>query len=218
DHVRIHDVGDGLLLREFPYSHVKTVAFSPDGRWLAMTHGDRTILHATADWNQRREIVTAEWLTEALEFAPDSNAIATSDADLCVNLWDVRSARRMRRSEPLSDLITALFYSPQGDRIGAVSKDGTAYILDADTLETLLSLPIPSEWTFAGGFSPDGNRFVVGVEHVTQVFNAGPIEQWKRLNVQELREIVCGPLADSESELSPRASPHAPYATEASAD
>ena len=71
-------------------------------------------------------------------------------------------------------------------------------LLDAETLEPQLTLPIPPAWTFHGAFSDDGNRLVVGSGKVSRIYDAGKIGALRRLNVKQLREIVCGPLADQQ--------------------
>ncbi len=71
-------------------------------------------------------------------FSSDGERFFASDEERRVNLWDVDTGTLIRRTEPLSDLPTALALSPAGDRIAAYCKSCTVELLDADTLDILL--------------------------------------------------------------------------------
>ncbi|MFI9580345.1 hypothetical protein ACIHCQ_00475 [Streptomyces sp. NPDC052236] len=95
--------GTGRTQRVLPgESAVKAVAFSPDGRYLAMAdhygrvtlwdgHGENRLAllrPAVADPGAR-----PDWRIPALAFSPDSRTVAVGDADGAVRLWDTASPR-----------------------------------------------------------------------------------------------------------------------------
>ncbi|MGF1583340.1 MAG: protein kinase [Gemmataceae bacterium] len=106
-----------------PKSAVHTLAYSPDGKWLAsseMTPEDRgqVSLWNCATGQFVRKIVaghTAKITT--LAFSPDGTILATGGEDSTVRLWEVRSGSEVTifRSHPGS--VTGLAFSPNGDRL-----------------------------------------------------------------------------------------------------
>ena len=186
--VQLFAADDGELLRNFRLPWVFCVSFSDDGRLFAASRGNITHIFRTTDWTSQCTIQTSKdgTATRGLDFFQDGKTLAASD-EHHVSLWDVGSGRLLRRSEPLSDLITVLDISPNDQRIAAFTKDGAIHLMHSETLDPQLTLPFPAGWTFHGSFSPDGNRIVVGAGHACRVFEADGIERLEKLNLKELQ-------------------------------
>jgi len=90
-------------------SGLRDLAFSPDGRWLAGSDGDRhLLLWDVADPSKARRLLGHFDTIETLVFTPDSLAIVTggSRGELCI--WDVRTGRLTLRMQRLDSPIRAL--------------------------------------------------------------------------------------------------------------
>jgi WD40 repeat protein len=140
----------------------RAVAFSADGKTLAVVAGD----HRITLWDVGRQAVVAR-LDEgdqvgAVAFAPDGRTLAASAYDRVV-LWDLAS-RRQRASLPMGTFNVAgrLVFSPDGRVLAAGDGGGKLILWDVarGTRLAILSTGIGSINDLA--FRADGRRVVVG--------------------------------------------------------
>jgi WD40 repeat protein len=126
------------------------VAFSPDGRLLALSGPERTVkLFDTATGKLVYTLSTAQkWGINAFSFTPDSRAAATRDAqDKTVRLWDLSSGTEVRSvvgrkrnletkskatSLPTDEFISVPL-SPDGATVLAEKEDDIVTVFDAAT-------------------------------------------------------------------------------------
>lgn len=150
---------------------VNTVAFSPDGRWLATAGDDRTVkLWDTATGRLARILAGHIKKVGDVAFSPDGRYLASSDGQQVVHLWDpvsgalIRSLEETQKRSRFYVARQAIAFSPDGVLLaqgyalwdvasGARIRD--AYRLDERT-------PPPSdEVSPAVAFSPDGRRLAI---------------------------------------------------------
>ncbi|WP_430784097.1 helix-turn-helix domain-containing protein [Actinoplanes sp. G11-F43] len=111
------------------------VGFSPDGRVLAVGHGDGTI--ELYDPSTRKPygppVPGHGLLVESLAFSPDGRVLATAGDDNTVRLWDVSDpSNPVQRSTAVTFRAYAYVvrFSPDGTLLAAGSVDKTARIVD----------------------------------------------------------------------------------------
>src|SRR5204863_463391 len=102
---------------------IDTVAFSPDGQWLASGSRDQTArLWNLAGQPPVGEILQAMSAVKRVAFSPDGKTLATGTEDGKIRLWD--RATRKPAGAPVrgrAELIATIAFSPDGKTRAAAS-------------------------------------------------------------------------------------------------
>jgi WD40 repeat protein/formylglycine-generating enzyme required for sulfatase activity len=158
---------------------VNSVAFSPDGQFVAAAcgHEGTTIEkeHAVQVWNvetghetKRLRGRTEEPVADKIRprsfydvaFSPDGRRIAAAGWDGSVLVWETSTGREHLTIRGHIDTVRSVAFSPDGPdgvRIASACQDGTVKVWDAATGRELSTITGPRH-TYDVNFSPDGKR------------------------------------------------------------
>ncbi|MFF3893818.1 helix-turn-helix domain-containing protein [Streptomyces sp. NPDC001812] len=172
--VRIWHLSTGALhtVRTSRGRSVRMVAFTPDGRTLAVVtieaDGERvTLLDATTGRTQRT-IEPGTRSPLSLSFSPGGHTLATvSGSNGLVKTWDARTGR-LQDSFRIGGEVASLAFSTDGRTLAASSARGV-HLWDLATSRPRVTLPARSHAAVA--FSPDGRTLAIGAGSSVELWN-----------------------------------------------
>jgi WD40 repeat protein len=115
---------------------IRSICFSPNGKWLASASADDTI-HV---WNTEtgkldREIEAEQDGVYAVAFSPTGKTIASAGADRTIKLWSPRSGKMRQPLWGHLDKVYCLAFSPDGKTLASGSADTTVALWDIEEPE-----------------------------------------------------------------------------------
>ncbi|QRV86979.1 Vegetative incompatibility protein HET-E-1 [Ceratobasidium sp. AG-Ba] len=150
---------------------VNSVAYSPDGAYIASGSDDKTIRMWDAHTGQQvGHPLTGhtEWV-RSVAYSPDGAYIASGSWDRTIRMWDAHTGQQV--GHPLTghtDSVWSVAYSPDGAYIASGSEDNTIRIWDARTGQQVgHPLTGHTDWVRSVAYSPDGAYIASGSEDNT---------------------------------------------------
>ena len=141
--IRLWDATTGqqtrlLLAQEHP---IRTLAASPDGRFLASAGEETRIMLWDAETGKLRNILNGHRdFINSVAFSADGQRLASAGVEGRILLWDVATGRILRTLIGHSDEINAVAFSPDGKLLASAGGDLTVIVWDATTGQRLQTL------------------------------------------------------------------------------
>lgn len=148
------DAHSGRSLQRFTGLNgaVNSVAFSPDGKLIAVGSG------------YRRNFVA---------LSPDGEQVLSGSGDRTLMLWNPMSGRRLQTLPKRGEWVLAAAFSPDSRFIASVVK-----LWDVATGDEVLTLRGHSAGVVCLAFSPDGRSLVSGsIDWTARVWDATPLDE-----------------------------------------
>ncbi|MBI4850825.1 MAG: AAA-like domain-containing protein [Acidobacteria bacterium] len=142
---------------------VNSIAFSPDGKFLASGSSDKTI--KLWDITSSKVLAVFQGHTSgviSIAFSPDGKFLASGSSDKTIKLWDITLNKLLFTLNSHTGEISMVAFSPNGQLLASSSWDKTIKLWDLASNKVLATLPGSNDLGGSIAFSPDG-KILAGV-------------------------------------------------------
>lgn len=145
--------------------YVRSIAFSPDGKWLAAAGGLPQRSGEIKIWDVHthqllRALTGHKDCIYSVAVSPDGKLLASGSYDELVKLWDAATGQEVRTLKDHTDAVFAVAFSPDGTRLASGAQDRTVKMWDVASGERLYTLSDPQDGITTIAFSPSGKLLV----------------------------------------------------------
>ena len=177
--LKIWNIESGLATHSFKLDSAHELAYSPDGKILAVSEGSKIRLFNTSTWESAGTLVVdlKESAVSAITFSPDSQSLAVGEwSSKKVSLWDVRKRKLIKVLGEHQDPVLSIAWSAKSNLLASGGADDDVILWDMTKGK---SYHLPQE-DGAGslGFSPDGKLLAVGLGRPVESNTANTIVLW----------------------------------------
>ncbi|BAC89116.1 NB-ARC domain-containing protein [Gloeobacter violaceus] len=180
-----HFAGSRFIRSAFAdhFCGVLALAFSPDGRWLAMADTRGEVRLCLVQSREQRFVCAGHsgWV-EGLAFSPDSEILASAGLDGTIRLWQVVSGQLQATLTGHNKGVRSVAFAPDGHLIASGSLDGTIKLWDAQSGQCRLTLTGHRNVVASVVWSPDGQYLASGS-------NDGTVKFWRPVGGRCLRTL-----------------------------
>ena len=191
--VRIWDVESARqTILQGHTKQVRSVSFSPDGRWLASGSVDNNIrIWDALSGIEKHKLKSHNGAVWAVSFSPDNLIVASGSSDKTIRLWDAETGKEELQLRGHRNWVHSLCFSPVGKCLASSARDGTIRIWDTVTGEESHRIENLGDFIWCMSFSPDGYR-------LASASKKGTLSIWDMTGLVE-------PLAQPQTPASPLA-------------
>ncbi|KAF9344694.1 hypothetical protein BGX34_005419, partial [Mortierella sp. NVP85] len=153
----------GVHFGELPFlsedDAVRSCAYSPDGKWLAvcLKNGEISV-YTRSNWEKAWTMNDHTGTVWCVVYSPKGDQMASCSGDETVRLWNVELGECQRVLVGHTGEVNYVAYSPRGDRIASGSDDTTVRIWDSLTGVCLHTLSGHRRYVLCVVYSPKGDQ------------------------------------------------------------
>ncbi|HEY6969913.1 MAG TPA: TIR domain-containing protein [Candidatus Angelobacter sp.] len=158
---------------------VDVVAFSPDGRLVAVGADYKALVFETLSGKQISELTHGSSL-ETVTFSPDGRNVATASRDMTARVFEASTGNQIAQFQH-GDAVWAARFSPDGRYLATASGDGSARVFEVETQKLISQLDHGASVNTVV-FSPDGAAVATASDDYTaRVFETSTGKELARL-------------------------------------
>jgi WD40 repeat protein len=150
------------------FAAIFAVAFSPDGKLLAIVEANNEIRVWRIADSQPLLICRGHtnWVW-SVAWSPDGTLLASGSGDGTVRLWEVRTGQLLRTLQEHMSQVRSIAWSSDGTLLASGSDDCTVRLWDVRTGQLLRTLPGHTNWVRSVAWSPDDTLLASGSDDCT---------------------------------------------------
>jgi WD40 repeat protein len=134
--IRLWDTKTGKPVRRLKgHTHgVRSVAFSPDGRYAVSGSADKSVrLWDLASGQEVRSFLGHEQDVQSVQVSPDGKYVLSGSCDRTIRLWHFESGKEVQRFSGHDDEVCAVAFCPDGRHVVSGSADDTGRLWAVET-------------------------------------------------------------------------------------
>jgi eukaryotic-like serine/threonine-protein kinase len=153
---------------------VQTLAWSPDGKYIASA-GDDKVVHV---WDAITGQIVCSYYGHAkglwsLSWSPDSRSLLSGGSDEVVQIWEAMRGRLLMSHSEHEGTIRAVAWSPSGLQVASAGDDQVVHVWDVSSSRVVYSYEEHTEAIYCLAWSPDGIYLASGDNNATiRIWNA----------------------------------------------
>ena len=158
-------------------SVINALAFSPDGKFLAVSGNREVLIHALDNSSPPIRLAGLSERILSLVYSKDGATLVAAGGTPArfgeVQLWDLKTNKLRRSITVTADTVFGASLSPDGTKVAVGCTDNTVRILDAATGKELHKIGNHENWVLGTVFGGDGKRIVsVGRDRAAKLTDA----------------------------------------------
>lgn len=166
---------------------VGSIAFSPDGKLLALAGGTIIQFWDVATWQPLGDPLAGHAdIVSKVAFSPDGKLLASASADRTIRLWNVANRQPQATLQGHNSFVYGVAFSPDGKMLASASADDTMRLWDVPSGQ-LLGTPFHASNVYQIALSPDGKTLVSGTQQ-----KSGVVQLWDVASRQAIGDPLKG--------------------------